>query len=320
MKETGLKPSASYPAAEVLAMARTWPRERLWELAHEVTLAYTPKVFDFCAIVSARQGKCSENCKWCAQSAHYRTGCETYGWVGTEKCVAAARAAEANGASRIGIVTSGRGQTDRQIEEICAAVAAMRKEARPHVCASLGLVTREQLKKLKAAGLERIHCNIETSPRRFGELCTTHTFAEKLATLEAAKELGFQICSGGIIGMGETDEDLVAFAETLKAIAPDSIPVNILHPIKGTPLGESARLGIDRILTAIAILRLVNPYTPLRFAGGRRDLTDDEARRCIYVGMSAGIAGPLLTTPGADYDDDRALAREAGYDTRPDWD
>ena len=317
MKETGLKPSASYPAAEVLAMARTWPRERLWELAHEVTLAYTPKVFDFCAIVSARQGKCSENCKWCAQSAHYRTSCETYGWVGMEKCVAAARAAEANGASRIGIVTSGRGQTDRQIEEICAAVAAMRKEARPHVCASLGLVTREQLKKLKAAGLERIHCNIETSPRRFGELCTTHTFAEKLATLEAAKELGFQICSGGIIGMGETDEDLVAFAETLKAIAPDSIPVNILHPIKGTPLGESARLGIDRILTAIAILRLVNPYTPLRFAGGRRDLTDDEARRCIYVGMSAGIAGPLLTTPGADYDDDRALAREAGYDTAP---
>ena len=88
-----MKPSASYPAAEVLEMARSWPRERLWELAHEVTLAYTPKVFDFCAIVSARQGQCSENCKWCAQSAHYRTGCETYGWVGTEKCVAAARAA-----------------------------------------------------------------------------------------------------------------------------------------------------------------------------------------------------------------------------------
>ena len=167
--------------------------------------------------------------------------------------------------------------------------------------------------------MERIHCNIETSPRRFGELCSTHTFEEKLSTLKAAKELGFQICCGGIIGMGESDEDLVEFAETLKKIAPDSIPVNILHPIKGTPLGEMKRLGIERILTAIAILRLVNPSTPLRFAGGRRDLTDDEARRCIYVGMSAGIAGPLLTTPGADYDDDRALAREAGYDTRPSW-
>ena len=319
MRKTRLKLSESWPEADLRELVRTLPKEDLWELAHQTTERFTPKRFDFCAIISARQGKCPENCKWCAQSAHWRTGCETHGWVGTEECVKAAKAAEANGASRLGIVTSGRGQTDAQIEEICAAVKAMTASAKPQVCASLGLLEREQLLKLKAAGLKRIHCNIETAPSRFGKLCTTHTFQDKLDTLRVAKKLGFQICSGGIIGMGETDEELLEFAFALREIAPDSIPVNILHPIKGTPLGEEPRLRLDRILTAIAILRLANPKIPLRFAGGRRDLTDDEARKCIYVGISAGIAGPLLTTPGADYDDDRALAKEAGYDTRPDW-
>jgi biotin synthase-like enzyme len=134
-----------------------------------------------------------------------------------------------------------------------------------------------------------------------------------LATLRAAKKLGFQICCGGIIGMGETDEQLVEFAFTLQEIAPDSIPVNVLHPIEGTPLANKGILDPERVIDSVALLRLVNPSTPLRFAGGRRDMTDDTAAKCIYVGMSAGIAGPLLTTPGADFDDDRALAVRAGF-------
>ena len=148
---------------------------------------------------------------------------------------------------------------------------------------------------------------------RFKTLCTTHTVEEKLATIRAARELGFEVCSGGIIGMGETDEELVEFGFALKEIGPDSIPVNILHAIPGTPLGDSPRLPIGRILDAVAILRLINPKTPLRFAGGRRDLTDEDAARCVYVGMNAGIQGPLLTTPGSDYADDRQLAKNAGY-------
>ena len=167
--------------------------------------------------------------------------------------------------------------------------------------------------RLKAAGLQRVHCNIETAPSLFPKLCTTHTMADKLATLRAAKKLGFQICCGGIIGMGETDEELVEFAFTLKEIAPDSIPVNVLHPIPGTPLGERGIPDPERVIDAVALLRLVNPSTPLRFAGGRRDMSDDTAAKCIYVGMSAGIAGPLLTTPGADFNDDRELALHAGY-------
>ena len=283
--------------------------------ARAVTAHFKPRTFDFCAIINARCGRCSEDCKWCAQSACYETGCNVFGWVGAKACADAAKAAETNGVVRIGIVTSGRGQTPAQIEEICAALRAMRAAAgRIHLCASLGLVDEPSLAKLKAAGLQRLHCNLETAPSHFGSLCTTHTTAEKLATIRAARRLGFEICSGGIIGMGETDAQLVEFAFALKEIAPDSIPVNILDPIAGTPLGTRPPLDFGRILDSIAILRLVNPRTPLRFAGGRRLLTDEQAAEAIAVGIDAGIQGPLLTTPGKDYADDRQLALAAGYE------
>ena len=303
-------------AKEVLEVLQSAPREDLWECAHRITAHFKPKVFDFCAIVNARCGNCTENCKWCAQSAHWRAKCGAHGWIGTEAAVAAAAAAEANGVHRFGIVTSGRGQTPSQIDEICAAVSAIRERTKIHRCASLGLLDEDALAKLKASGLERIHCNLETAPSRFASLCTTHAYEDKLKTLRAAKAMGFEICSGGIVGMGETKAELVEFAFALKAIAPDSIPLNILDPIEGTPLGEREFLSLPEILDAIAIVRIANPRTPIRFAGGRRRLSDADAARAIYVGIDAGIQGPLLTTPGSDYDDDRHLAARAGYATR----
>ena len=300
---------------EALRLLEAKEPEALRAAARAVTAHFKPRTFDFCAIINARCGRCSEDCKWCAQSARYETGCDVFGWVGAKACADAAKAAETNGVVRIGIVTSGRGQTRAQIEEICAALRAMRAAAgRIHLCASLGLVDEPSLAKLKAAGLQRLHCNLETAPSHFGSLCTTHTTAEKLATIRAARRLGFEICSGGIIGMGETDAQLVEFAFALKEIAPDSIPVNILDPIAGTPLGTRPPLDFGRILDSIAILRLVNPRTPLRFAGGRRLLTDEQAAEAIAVGIDAGIQGPLLTTPGKDYADDRQLALAAGYE------
>ena len=299
--------------AEALALLEPSRRHELRERAHETTLGCVEKRFDFCAIINAKSGRCTENCKWCAQSAHWKTGCETYGWVGTEACVKAAKEAEANGADRIGIVTSGRTLSHEDVDNVCAALYEMRKASRIGLCASLGLLTEEDLKRLKDAGLQRVHCNLETAPSLFPSLCSTHSTADKLATLRAAKKLGFQVCCGGIIGMGETDEQLVEFAFALKEVAPDSIPVNVLHPIEGTPLGKKGILDPERVIDSVALLRLVNPSTPLRFAGGRRDMSDETAAKCIYVGMSAGIAGPLLTTPGADFDDDRELALKAGY-------
>lgn len=298
---------------EALALLHPERREELRERAHRVTEKCVEKRFDFCSIINARSGRCSENCKWCAQSAHWRTACETYGWVGSEACVRAAREAEARGIDRIGIVTSGKGQKANDVDDICAALRAIRAECGIGLCGSLGLVSEADLIRLKEAGLQRLHCNIETAPSRFPALCSTHTVEDKIATLRTARRLGFQICCGGIIGMGETDEELVEFAFALKAIAPDSIPVNVLHPIPGTPLGDRPILDPERVVDAVALLRLVNPSTPLRFAGGRRDMSDETAAKCIYVGISAGIAGPLLTTPGAVFDDDRELALRAGY-------
>ena len=289
------------------------PREDLYEAAHQVTEAFKAKMFDFCAILNARCGKCSENCKWCAQSAHWKTGCDEWGLQTVEACVAAAKEAEAKGAMRFGLVTSGRTLSQSDVKHISVAIRRIRAETKLHACASLGLLSEKALAELKAAGLQRFHCNLETAPSRFPKLCTTHTVEEKLATLRAAKKVGLEVCCGGILGMGETLEEVIEFAFALKKIAPDSIPVNFLHPIPGTPLGDRPLPTEDDILTGVAILRLVNPKTPLRFAGGRRDMSDATAARAIYVGISAGIAGPLLTTPGADYADDRQLAKNAGY-------
>ena len=300
--------------AGALALLQPSRRQELRRLARETTARCVEKRFDFCSIINARSGLCTEDCRWCAQSVHWRTGCETYGWVGTVACVKAAREAAANGADRLGIVTSGRDLSHEDVGNVCAALRAMR-EAEPGLglCASLGLLSADDLRRLKAAGLQRVHCNLETAPSLFPSLCSTHTLADKLKTLACAKTLGFQICCGGIIGMGETDEQLVEFAFALKEVAPDSIPVNVLHPIAGTPLSTRGILDPERVVDAVALLRVVNPSTPLRFAGGRRDMSDETAAKCIEVGMSAGIAGPLLTTPGGDFDDDRELAKRAGY-------
>lgn len=298
---------------EALELLKPERREELRERAHETTLRCAEQRFDFCSIINARCGKCTEDCKWCAQSAHWKTSCETFGWVGTEACVKAAREAAANGADRIGIVTSGRSLSSEDLENVCGALRAMHREV-PEIslCASLGLLDEQALAKLKAAGLKRIHCNLEAAPSLFPSLCSTHTTADKLKTILAAKQMGFKICCGGIIGMGETDDQLVEFAFALAEIAPDSIPVNVLHPIPGTPLASKGILDPDRVIDSIALLRLVNPTTPLRFAGGRRDMSDETAAKCIYVGITAGIAGPLLTTPGGDFNDDRELALLAG--------
>ena len=266
---------------EMRRLVETAAKDDLFAAAHQVTEAFKAEVFDFCAILNARCGTCSENCKWCAQSAHWKTACDTWGL--------------------------------KSVEALCAAIRRIRAETSLACCGSFGLVGEADLAKLKAAGLARVHCNLETAPSRFARLCTTHTVAEKVATLKAAKRLGLEVCCGGILGMGETPGELVEFAFALKEIAPDSIPVNVLHPIPGTPLGERPFLSEEEILTGIAVLRLVNPRTPLRFAGGRRDMSDATAARALYVGVSAGIAGPLLTTPGADFADDRQLALEAGY-------
>ncbi|MBR4597997.1 MAG: biotin synthase BioB [Opitutales bacterium] len=266
-----------------------------------------------CSIVNARSGRCPENCKWCAQSAHSKTSAEVYPLMSSGALLAAAKASDEAKIERFSIVTSGRTLTDADVEAVACAFKKMRAQTGLKLCGSLGLLTKPQLQKLFEAGMTRYHCNLETAPSFFPKLCSTHTIQDKIRTINWAREVGLQICSGGIIGMGETFEQRVELAIALREVGSMSIPVNILNPIKGTPLENSKRLSNDEILRAFAMFRLINPAAHIRFAGGRI-LVGDLQKSLLKSGVSAAIVGDMLTTVGAKVSDDFAMFGELGYD------
>ncbi len=296
---------ASISTAEGVAALR--------DAAAEVTRRFGSDRFDSCSIVNARSGRCPENCKWCAQSAHYNTSCDVYDVIDRDTCLDAARLNSRCGISRFSFVTSGKALRGRALDEVCRLAADVKSETGLFTCASLGLIDRPALQQLWDAGVRRYHCNLETAPSHFATLCTTHSIEDKIATIETAREIGFEICSGGIIGMGETRRQRAEFALTLRRVRPDSIPVNILSPIKGTPLEDVPLISIDEIIDAIALFRMAHPHTVLRFAGGRARLSRADMLEAIRVGINGGIMGDLLTTLGATVADDLAMIREAGY-------
>ena len=265
----------------------------LWKAAERVTEALVERRFDTCSIVNARSGRCPEDCKWCAQSAHYSTGADVYPVLGA---------------------TSGRAMRGEELNKACGHIEALRDEGGLGLCASMGLLGPEELRRLREAGVTRYHCNLETAPSFFGELCSTHTTEQKLATIEAARAEGLEICSGGIIGMGETRRQRVELALTLRRIDPVSIPINILCPIPGTPLQDAAPLTEDEIITTVALFRLIHPKVTLRFAGGRAALSREGQLRAIRAGINGAITGDMLTTTGSTVEADRKLAADAGLE------
>lgn len=269
--------------------------------------------FDTCSIINAKSGNCPEDCKWCAQSGHYKTSAERYSLVSPQTCVAQATYNNKQGVGRFSLVASGRRSTDSEITIISASYKAIKK-ANPQMkcCASLGLLRQDQLQKLFDSGVTTYHCNMETAPSHFANLCSTHTQKDKEDTLQAARKVGMRICSGGIIGMGETDLQRVELAFYLKSLNVGSIPINILQPIEGTPLQGSKKLSDDEILKTIAIFRLVNPKSWLRFSGGRAQLSPEMQRKAIYVGINSAITGDLLTTVGNLAKEDMAMIEEMG--------
>lgn len=301
-------------AADVNLLASQPDTDELYDAAEEITRRMCPPVFDSCSIVNARSGRCPENCKWCAQSAHYSTGCDTYDIIDEEQCMTEARYNHAKGVKRFSLVASGRAVRGDALKHICGMLRRISDEVGIKTCASLGLLGREELRQLWDAGVRRYHCNLEAAPGYFKELCTTHTVDDKIRTINLAREIGFEVCSGGIIGMGETAMQRYELALKLREIDPVSIPVNILCPIPGTPLADARPLTDDEVLTTLAIFRFIHPTVQIRFAGGRNKLSRKTQLRAMRIAVNGGIVGDLLTTVGSKIDDDRQLTNEAGYE------
>lgn len=293
--------------------------KELSEGADAIRKALVGDHVDLCSIINGRSGRCPENCKYCAQSAHNRTQCEVYSFLPEEKIMELARLNEAEGVHRYAIVTAGKALTGEEFDKAIHAFETMHKELKIALCASMGFISREQVRRLKAAGVTRYHHNIETSKRNFPNICTTHTYDMKIATLKMLKEEGIPACSGGIIGMGETWEDRLDMAISLAELEIDSIPLNCLMPIPGTPLEHLERITEPDILRTVAFFRYINPTAHIRLAAGRALVTGD-GELAFKGGASATITGNMLTTAAcATIRSDKKLLKDMGRDTTPPW-
>ena len=304
---------------EALELAQKAIRSDLYAAADEIRKKFCNKTLDTCSIINARSGHCPENCKWCAQSAHHHTQIETYDAIPIHEAISIARLNEQQGIKRLSLVTSGRRIKASEIDYFCDIYRKMGEETHLHLCASMGLLKREELEKLKAAGVKRYHCNLETASSYFSELCTTHTIEQKKETIRTAQELGMEICSGGIIGMGETMKQRIELAFELKELEVCSVPMNILNPIPGTPLEHLEQLSEQDILRTIAFFRYINPEANIRLAAGRALLTND-GETAFKSGASATITGNMLTTVAcATIRSDRKMLSDMGRNVTPEY-
>ena len=301
-----------YITKEDAIMLYKQPLGELCDGANDIRKYFCGEQFDICTIINGKSGKCSENCKFCAQSSNYNSSIEEYPLVSISKMVEEAKYNYHKGALRYSIVTSGRSLPDAQVDRVCEAVRRICKEVGISVCVSLGLLNQEQYKRLKDAGVSRIHNNLETSRNNFPKVCTTHTFDEKIKAIRSAQSVGLTVCSGGIMGICETVSDRIDMAFTLRELGIKSIPINMLNPILGTPFGQNKKLSNDEMRRIIAVYRFILPRAFIRLAGGR-GLLEDRGKSCFLSGANAAISGDMLTTTGISISTDLELIRELGY-------
>ncbi|MDE7420426.1 MAG: biotin synthase BioB [Muribaculaceae bacterium] len=302
---------------EALSLIQTPDLDALCNAADRITKAFHSNQFDSCSIVNARSGMCGEDCKWCAQTTRHHTGCSTYNILEEDKTLKAAHLNNQTGIRRFSLVTSGRSVSDSDLDKFLRIIRRLKEETDLHLCVSMGLLTESQLKRLKEAGIERYHCNMETSERMWPSLVTTHTQSDKRKTIEAARRQGMEICSGGIIGMGETQEDRIDFAIMLRDMEVDSVPMNILNPIKHTPLENTPLISEEEIIRCAAVWRFILPTQVIRFAGGRGRLSKANMKRLFQGGINGAIMGDMLTTIGNTLQEDFDLIAASGLKIYP---
>ncbi len=291
------------------------PLEELCAGADELRKNFNGNKFDMCAILSVKGGRCSEDCKYCAQSSCSKADITTFEIRDREYVVSDAKSKDGIGIAHYCQVASGRKLSKNQVAQICENVRGLVAETGFAPCVSLGLLDKEDLLALKEAGVKRVHNNIESSSEFFKSLCTTHTTEDKIAVMKLVREVGLELCSGGIFGLGETWEDRISMAFELAEVQPDSVPINMLKPVKGTPMENRKMLTKDEIRRIVAIFKYILPKSAIRFAAGR-DVLDDTGIACFKGGCNATITGDMLTVKGISVEEDVRNIEMLGYSLR----
>lgn len=287
--------------------------EELCVYANEIREKFCGNKFDACTIINIKNGRCSEDCSFCAQSKHYKHNINTYPLLTKSELKEKTLTIFNEGFERISYVASGKKMSEKELNILSDLIKELNNEYNTiKICASLGLLNKNKISILEKSGIDRIHNNLESSRHYFKEICTTHSYEEKLDTLQLVKNSNIMICSGGIFGMGESFEDRVDLALLLRDLEVKSIPINILNPIKGTPVEDNEVLSNDELCRIIAIFRFINPDAFIRMAGGRT-LLEDNGKKAFQSGANAAILGNMLTTAGVKIEEDLKMLDELGY-------
>lgn len=299
---------------EALELAEE-PLEELCRAADEIRRHFCGNAFDICAVISAKGGPCSEDCKFCSQSGKNPSCKEVpqFPLLSTEELMEDAKQKDKQGIMAYCIVSSGKVLPMEDVDKLCESLRQLGKTTKLRLCGSLGLLDKERLEKLRDAGLEMVHNNLESSESHFQKMCSTHTYGEKKATIQAAQDAGLQVCSGGLFGIGETMEDRIELAIQERELGVTSIPVNMLDPVPGTPFENTQPLRVDDTRRTVALFRFLLPKAFIRLAAGREYL-EDKGKSCFLSGANAAISGDFLTTMGISIETDFQMLREIGYD------
>lgn len=288
------------------------PLEELLQISEQITKNNFDNSVEACSIISAKTGACGENCKYCSQSKHNHAEIECHPLLDVQTVKKAALSAKENGATRFCIVTSGRVPTDKDFDKILEMIKEVASIEGIHCCASLGLLSEQQIKQIKEAGVERYNHNINTSENYHKNICTTHNFNDRVNTVKMVQKYGMEACCGVIIGMGESREDRIDMALSLKELNPKTVPINFLNPIKGTPLENfEDKIDEEEILKTICIFRIILPKAMLRYAGGRTTrLSKYNQKLGLKAGINSVLVGNYLTTTGSTSTEDKQMLKE----------